>query len=136
MSDPRIRQALELHLGALVPDLPTALQNAEFDPPADGGPYQEAFMIPGRPRTVGLKQRTAINIGVFQVNLCYPHGAGAGDAETRAKLVADHFDPATTVLESGGVKVRIAGRPVVGSDVPGRPGRFVVPVSIRYESTF
>jgi hypothetical protein len=135
MSDPRIRAALEAHLEDLAPPLATAWENRDFDPP-DGAPYQEAFMLPGPNKTVGLSQRTAINIGVFQVNLCYPSRAGAEAVEARGKALQDHFNPETTVLESDGIKVRIQGRPVVGASVPGRPGRYVVPVSIRYESTF
>ncbi len=139
MSDPNIRAALEAHLEALLPQLPTAWQNREFDPETDApdnAPYQEAFVIPGPSRTVDLMQRRAINRGIFQVNLCYPTGSGAESVEARGKLVRDHFDPSTTILNAGGLKVRIAGRPVIGAPVPGRPGRYVVPVSIRYESTF
>jgi len=134
MSDPRIRQALEAHLAVLVPDLPTAYQNVDFAPPE--GPYQEAFMIPGKSETVGLGQRTAINRGIFQVNLCYATGSGAGEVEARGKLIAEHFAPSSTVLNAGGVTVRIVGKPAIGAPVPGRPGRYVVPVSIRYSSTF
>lgn len=133
MSTPEIRAALEAHLEALEPALDTAWQNREFSPPADD-PYQEAFILPGNPKRLDLRQRRAINIGIFQINLCYPTGAGAEAVEARGKLIREHFDPATTVLESGGVKVRIAGRPVIGAPIDGRPGRFVVPVSIRYES--
>lgn len=137
MSDPNIRAALEAHLETLAPALPTAWQNRDFDPAAEapnGAPYQEAFVLPGPSRPVDLRQRRAINIGVFQINLCYPTGAGADAVEARGKLIRTHFDPATTVLESAGVKVRIAGRPVIGAPIEGRPGRYVVPVSIRYES--
>lgn len=134
MSDPRIRQALETHLAAL-DNMPTAYQNVEFDPPA-GVPFQEAYVLPAPGRTLGLRQKTTLHRGIFQVNLCYPAGSGAGDVEARGKLLQAHFSPSETVLESGGVKVRIAGKPVIGAPVPGRPGLYVVPVSIRYESTF
>lgn len=140
MSDPRIRDALEAHLNTLEPPLPTAWQNFDFDPATaapDGAPYQEAFVIPGPNRTVGLKQRTAINRGIFQINVCYPTGSGASAAESRGRLIGAHFNPETTVLNGAdGIKVRIAGKPVIGAPVPGRAGRFVVPVSVRYESTF
>lgn len=133
MSDPRIRAALEAHLDALEPPLATAWQNREFEP-TDDAPYQEAYAIPGPNRTLGLKQRTTLNRGIFQVNLCYPSGGETDEVEARARLVQVHFHPSSTVLIGDGVEVRIAGLPVIGAPVPGRPGRYVVPVSIRYES--
>lgn len=136
MSDPRIRNALEAHLAALAPVLPTAWQNVEFDAPSDGSPYQEAYVLSGPNRTVGLKQRTAIHAGIFQVNLCYAAGDGAAAAELRGKLTKEHFNPATVLYGVDGLKIRIKGQPVIGDPVGGRPGRFVVPVSIRFESTF
>jgi hypothetical protein len=133
MSDPRIRAALEAHLEALAPALPTAWQDREFEPP-DSAPYQEAFVIPGPNQSLGLKQRTALIKGIFQINLCYPSGGETDEIEARGRVVQQHFHPETTVLESDGVKVRIAGLPVIGAPVPGRPGRYVVPVSIRFTS--
>ncbi len=139
MSDPRIRQALEKHLGTASPDLPTALQGADFDPEIeapDGAPYQECFILPADNRTLGVRQRTTLHTGIFQVNLCYPAGSGAGDAEARGKLLQEHFAPATTVLTQGGITVRILGKPKVGAEIGGKPGRFEIPVSITYRSTF
>jgi len=138
MTQSNIRRALELHLGAATPDLPTAMQNDDFDPadPDTPPPYQECFVIPARGKARGLRQKTALHLGIFQVNLCYPAGSGTGDVDARADLLIEHFRPADTVLEFGGTKVRFRGFGVKAGPIPGRPGLYVVPVSFTYESIF
>jgi hypothetical protein len=130
-----IRAALETYLATLAPALETAVQNVEFEPPAADVPYQECYLLTAPGRGVGLRQRTTLNRGIFQVNLCYPAGAGAGGAESRGKALQAHFPPNLVIDAGDEGKIRITGQPVVGAEVPGRPGRYVVPVSIRYEST-
>lgn len=135
MTQSNIRAALEQHLAALSPAMPTAYQNAEFAPVANTA-YQEAFVLPVRPRTIGLRQKRALHTGIFQVNLCYPAASGAGDAEARAGLLVQHFRPEDTTLEFGGTKVTFSGFGEIAGPVPGRPGLFILPVSFRYKSIF
>lgn len=134
MSDPRIAAALEAHYNLIAP-AHVARQNVDFEPPAPEVEYEEIFIIPGPPRAVGLRQRTVIYGGIFQISLCYPANTGAGRAEARGKLISEHFDPETTVLTGAeGVQVRVVGPPAVGAPIPGKPGRYVIPVSVRYSS--
>lgn len=129
--DEAIRAALEAKLYALG-GLPTVWQNKEpaagFDP---AQAHQKAFMLRALNRSLGIKEKTTLHSGIFQVNLCYPAGVGAAMVEARGAAVQAHF-AAGTVLESGGVKVRIRGKPSIGNPVTVSP--FVVPVSIRYQS--
>lgn len=133
MSQSKIRQALEARLKALEPDFPTAWQGLPFTP-MGGQPYQEAFFLPAQPSTPGLRQSSTVYRGVFQVTLCYPSGSGVAAADAKAEAIAAHFDPASTVLEKDGVKVRIEGAPAIGGPLPGEPGRIRIPVSVRYVS--
>lgn len=135
MTQSNIRRALEIHLDELSPALATAYQNVEFTP-APGQAYQECFVLPAKGRARGLRQKTALHLGIFQVNLCYPAGSGTGDVDERADLLIEHFRPADTVLEFGGTKVRFRGFGTKASPIPGRPGLYVIPVSFTYESIF
>lgn len=135
MTQSNIRRALEIHLGALSPDLPTAIENVDYKPVA-GQPYQECFVLAARPRTIGIRQKRALHSGIFQVNLCYPAGSGTGDVEARADLLVQHFRPVDTVLEFEGTKVSFSGFGQKANPVGGRPGLYVLPVSFRYKSIF
>lgn len=140
MSDPRIRAALEAHLAALPADpLPTAWQNwSDPDnpiPPVDGGPHQEAFILPADNSGENLKNTTTLHKGIFQVNLCYPAGVGTSAVEQRALLLQNHFNAAGPKLEGAGIAVRITKKPSIARPMD-RPGLYVVPVSIPYESIF
>lgn len=136
MTQSNIIRALEIHLGELSPDLPTAYPNVKDFTPPPGLPYQECFVLSAKGRARGLRQKTALHLGIFQVNLCYPAGSGTGDVDARADLLIEHFRPADTVLEFGGTKVRFRGFGTKASPIPGRPGLYVIPVSFTYESIF
>lgn len=135
MTQSNIRRALEIHLAAAPTDLPTVFQNAGFEP-VQGQPYQECYVMPARGRINGLRQKSALHLGIFQVNLCYPAGSGTGDVDARADMLIEHFRPADTVLDFGGTKVRFRGFGTKAAPIPGRPGLYVVPVSFTYESIF
>lgn len=132
MSDEKIRKALEARLFSSPGQLPTVWQNktpiAGFDPAAA---HQKAFLLPFPNKSYGLKEKTTLLSGIFQVNLCYPSGIGAALVEARGAVLQAHFAPGT-VLEADGVKVRIRGRASIAAAVSLSP--YVVPVSIRYES--
>ena len=127
-----IRKALELHLTAFPgAPLPTIWQNR--NPPASYKPdaaHQKAFLMPANNRSFGLRERTTLHSGIFQVNLCYPTGIGAYEPESRAVAIAEHFKG--QILEADGVKVQIRGTPDVAAPVSVSP--YVVPVTIRYQT--
>lgn len=138
MSDPRIRTALELHLAAMAPQILTAYQNQNFTPPTSASklPYQEAWLMPARNRGMTVKRGTTLHRGIFQINLCYPAAQGTQGAESRGAALQQHFDAATTKLTQGGITVRITEKATIGQPLDTRPGFFVIPVSIPYESIF
>lgn len=127
-----IRDALEIALNEMQPALPTVLEARK--PPSTyqaDKPHQKAFLLPAENRTLGLRRKTTLHSGIFQVNLCYPSGIGPRDAEQRAAAIATHFY-AGRELVAGGVKVRITAEPSVARASSLSP--YTVPVSIRYES--
>lgn len=132
MKDQLIRQALESHLASMEPPLPTIWQN-RAEPPGfnASAAHQKVFMLPAENRARGLQEKTTLQSGIFQVNLCYPAGIGTYDVDTRAGALLEHFKG--RVLEAGGIKVRIKGHPSIAGAVSLSP--YVVPVTIRYEST-
>lgn len=130
MSDPRIHAALAAHLVALTPALPTAWPNSKFTPPT-ASPYQEAGIIPARPATRNLDYGV-IDQGLYQVNICYPSGTGTDAAEARAQALRDHF-AAGTELPRDGLTVRVTRAPW-WTEVPMRPGFYVLAVTIDYEA--
>lgn len=127
-----IRQALEDHLAAMAAPLPTVWQNRQAPSGLDttGEAHQKAFLLPVKPKALGLRQKFVLHSGIFQVNLCYPVGIGAQDVDTRAGTIAEHYRGQT--LDADGVRVRIVGYPDIAAPVTLSP--YVVPVSISYES--
>ena len=127
-----IRQALEEHLDTTAEKLPTVWENRAAPDGLDTtlDVHQKAFLIPTKPKALGLRQKNVLHRGIFQINLCYPVGIGAYDVATRAGTIAEHYRGRT--LEVEGLKVRIVGYPEISAAVTQSP--YVVPVSISYES--
>lgn len=131
MADEKIRKALEAHLHAMVPALPTVWQNRP--PPAgfaETKPHQKAFLLRVENQSRGLREETTLHSGIFQINLCYPSGTGVAEIEARGVALQEHFRG--QILELDGVKVRIRGKPSIADPISISP--YVVPVSIRYQS--
>jgi hypothetical protein len=131
MSLPQIRRALEKHLSALTPAVPTAWDNVGFAPPADGSVYQEAKLVPNVPITP-MDTITYIEQGFLQVALFYPQGKGPRDAENRVDALRAHFRRGTTLTE-GGIDTIITGVPVVAAGVPAE-GQWRIPVTIYWQA--
>lgn len=126
----KIRQALEDHLEAMDPYLPTVWQNKTPAAPIDfNDPHQKAFLLPVPTKLMHLRQKTELHSGIFQVNLCYPTGIGAYDVDARAAAIARHY--LGRKLEVDGFKVEIVGYPAIAAPVTQTP--YVVPVSISYK---
>lgn len=71
--------------------LSAAYENKEFTP-VPGTPWAELFIIPNQPtvNTLGDGGQDLIE-GVFQINLNYPVGGGAGTAKQKATEIRDYF---------------------------------------------
>lgn len=131
MSDTKIRKALEDHLVASPGQLPTVWEGRAPSAALDKNkPHQLAFVLRAKNRSMGLREKTTLHSGIFQINLCYPAGSGAPVVEARGEALQAHFRSA--VLEVEGVKVTIRGEPDIADPVSISP--YVVPVSIRYQS--
>lgn len=133
----RIRRALETHLAAMPGVLPIAYQNWPFPAEGEEKPDQhlECFVLPARNRSPDFEQETTLHRGIFQINVSYPAAIGAGPAGQMAAQLQAHFAPGGPALEFGGIAVRITEKPDVGTAFD-RPGCWVIPVSISYESIF
>jgi hypothetical protein len=126
-----IRAALEEHLVA-TPGLPEARawEGVKFDPPAVTIPYLRAVYAPASSRPVSLgTQPWFQHLGVLLVDLWYPVGSGARQAELMADAVRSRYG-LTTNLSKNGTQVRIRyaerGR---GLSVD---GRYLVPVTVAW----
>ena len=113
MSRSKIRAAFEIALNDMAPPLATAFENELFTKPDAGTPYQECWLLAGRPDNSSLGSAHYIDIGVFQISVKYPLGDSSGPADQRAELIATRFKRGTT-LSSGGVNVLITRTPHIG----------------------
>lgn len=134
MNENDARAALEAWLKTLTPAIPIIWQEKTppkgFDPTAA---YCKAFLMPAKNQSLGIKEKTTLHTGIFQVTLCYPTGNGTGDANAQAAAIQAHF-PAGLVLTSNGAKVRIKGKPSIAGQTSQSP--LTLPVSIRYQTIF
>lgn len=127
-----IRKAFEVALATMLPPLPTVYENRQ--PPAGFDAtqaHQKCWLLPAENRSLGLSEKTTLQKGIFQVNLCYPSGKGTLDADQRAAFLQTTFY-AGRELVADGVKVRVRGMPSIAAASSLSP--YTVPVSIRYES--
>jgi hypothetical protein len=123
-----IRAALETALNAMSPALSTAWENAAFTP-VNATPYQRVNLLLAEPDNTEISARYTEQ-GFMQVSLCYPIGAGPGDAAARALALRQTF-PRGATLTSGGIAVVIARTPEIApAQIDG--DRYVVPVRIRF----
>ncbi len=131
MSDLAVRRALETRLLTMTPAISTAFENVAFTP-TQGTPYQRANMLPAAPDNTMLGPREWMEIGIFQVTLFYPQGAGSAEAQTRAEAVRAQFKRGTTVSH-GGLATVITHTPAKAAAYSA-DGWYVVPISIRYQA--
>lgn len=128
-----IRYALQNALGSMQPPIATAWENKPLlEVPLPSVPYQRAYLMLARPYGTNLDTRAHWQNGIFQVDLLYPQGLGAQDAEDRAALLAQVFRAGEEFIH-GGDKVRIEQAPEI---MPGfvENDRFRVTVKIRFYS--
>jgi len=129
MSVLHIGAALEAALDAISPPIDTDWENGQAFEPINGTPYQRVNVLFARPDNPEVG-RSYMQRGFMQVTLLYPHGEGAGPAQTRAELIRSTFYR-TRALVSGSVTVTIENTPEI---MPGfRDGdRYAVPVRVPF----
>ncbi len=131
MSIPIIRKALEKKLAALIPAIATAFENAPFTPTA-GTPYQRVNLLPNTPDNGTMGSAMYIEVGLFQVTLCYPMGVGPAAAETQAQAVRNHFKRSTSMTESS-VTVLVTNTPRVSpAMIDG--DRYCIPITVPWQA--
>lgn len=120
------KKAAERRLAAMTPNLPTAYESHNFDPPT--GMYQRTQFVIRRPEDPVLGtgyHRERIQFQVFVVDKT---GEGTGDALQRAELIRQQFAKGTVMIENG-TRIHVLSTPqIAGSTVVN--SRVVVPVLI------
>lgn len=141
-----VRRAFEDTLAAMPSGIATAWENVPYTPVA-GTPYQRAFLLPAEPDNPEMGRFTQER-GIFQINLLYPLGQGAGDALRQAERIRSTFYRGRTITVAiiddwfeyystadGTVKTVIERTPEIS---PGfaEEDRFVLPVRVRFYANF
>lgn len=135
MTQPRIRAALESRLAtwaaAQSPALAVAWQNVAFTPAA-GTRYLRATLLPAETQNpiAGAAHRRLI--GLLQVDVVSPAGAGMGGEESLADLICAEFRRGTTLTQSG-LQIVMDYSPSIGPAQIDEGWTFL-PVSIRYRA--
>jgi len=131
MSIRSIRAALEVALNAVSPSLSTQFENVPFTP-VQGTAYQRVNLLRGTSENPALGASMSREVGILQVTLCYPLGAGPQAAEDRAELLRSTFARGAS-FTAGGVTVHITGTTSVGPAYV-EADRYCIPVSVRYHA--
>lgn len=133
MSNAVIRKLLQAHLmtGAPGDVLPTAWEGVAFTPTA-GQAYQKPYLLPARTRNPTMGDGFKREVGLFQISLGYPDGAGTGGIESKAASLCAHFARGL-VLEDGLVRVRV-DESAYASRVDTGNGWLQLAVSVPYEA--
>lgn len=132
MSQSAIRKAFEVKLATMSPALSTAYENVDFTPVA-GTPYQRANLLPATPENPTLGDSHYLEIGLFQVTLCYPANTGSNTANSRAEAVRAFF-PRGLSLTHSGVTLTVTRTPSVSPAFKDDDGRYCLAVSIQYHA--
>ncbi len=112
----------------LSPDIPVALPNIDFDPPA--GPYLRSSFQPNGGLYAPIRfEDDAHHRGLFQVSIHWPGGVGVIKAYEAAKTIKDHFDRGTEIIRNG-VKVCVDEEPRVAGHLQEGGNRIMIPVTI------
>lgn len=114
------------------PPIPLARENVDFTPPANGGRYARAFVLPVPTETDTLDLLHRSYEGVFQVTLCLPKNAGNGEADDLCASLDQALSPAAPI-ERSGVRVFIT-RPMSRASGIQEDDCYAVPVSCAYRA--
>lgn len=137
-TETKIAEALFAKLGTLTlsPAVPVAWPNVAFAPPADAqgkpAPFLRVNDIPAPTRGLSIAD-TGTNeyVGLFQVDVMWPHGGGVSAAKETAGAIVAHMKRGTR-LDRQSVRVDVTQASVgpVISDDP----RIMIPVTITYRA--
>jgi hypothetical protein len=120
------KRALERHLMALVPTLPTAFEGVSFEPPSTM--YQHCQLRIDTPDDSTNTSNYYRERTEFQVFIVGESNRGSGDIIQRAEKVRAHFPRASTLTEDGFL-IHFLRTPTIGSAmVVGT--RMVIPIMI------
>jgi hypothetical protein len=133
MSAALVRSLLETALAAVAPPIDTEWENTIYTP-VSGVPYQRANLLltdPQNPSITGTNfQALTRELGIFQVTLRYPLGAGNGAAGVQAERLRAAF-PMGQTFQSGLTTVIVSRTPTISSGrIDG--DRWSVPVKISF----
>lgn len=124
------RLAFEEAINAINPTIATAYENVSFTP-TSGVPYQELYDIPASNNHLFIDNAEFEGLGIFQITLKYPSGAGMKAVSNRAELYVSSF-PCGRKLTKNGDTITVLQTPKVNNlGVDG--DRIVVAVSINYK---
>lgn len=136
MSNKIIRSAIEGRLkewAALqVPPIPLILQNRGAKPVV-GERYMRGAMMPADTLNPSEGAQHKRYHGMYQVSIYEKENEGTGDSDDLAKAVEVLF-ACPTVIEKGGLNVRIMQTPSIASSRPDEAGFFMTPVTIKYSA--
>lgn len=136
MSQSRIRMLIETRLAnwaaARSPALTIAWENRQFTPPP--GTYLRGFLLPARTSSIDLQCAVIGYLGVYQVDVVSPSGAGPVTANGVAEEVADLFpDALRLTIESPAFAVQLISPCSIGPAIQ-LDNRYTIPVSFRYSA--
>jgi len=129
MSIIKCRQALEVGLFAITPNLDTAWENRDFDPVV-GIPYQRVTLVPSTPDNSTFGDDSYTELGLLFIELHYPINTGSVAAATRAELIRSVFYRGSS-FSNGGITVHIATTPEIGQGTV-QDAFWVLPIRCRY----
>lgn len=125
------RLAFEEAINAISPTIATAYENVSFTP-SSGVPYQELYDIPASNDHLFIDNSEFEGLGIFQITLKYPSGAGMKAVSNRAELYVSSFPVGRKLTKNGDIITVIQTPKVNNLGVDG--DRVVVAVSINYKS--
>ena len=125
------RLAFEEAINAINPTIATAYENVSFTP-SSGVPYQELYDIPASNNHLFMDNSEFEGLGIFQITLKYPSGAGMKTVSNRAELYVSSFPVGTKLTKNGDVITVLQTPKINNLGVDG--DRVIVAVSINYKS--
>lgn len=112
--------------------LPVAWQNAPFDPPADGGVYLRAFLLPATTDSEDLEGAHRSYVGMFQVSIVTASGIGTTLSNAIADELVALFPNNLLIVKSGlsvYVRTPCSTAPLIADDTTS-----TTPVSFSYRA--
>lgn len=129
-----IRAAFETRLAAWAasqtPPIPVAYENVGFTPPT--GRYARCHVMPSPTESETFNGEHRRYMGIFQVSLYMPAGAGSGASAALAASLDATF-PMRQPMTQGGVKIFLLSPMSEGPAIQDAD-RYVVPVSCAYRA--